>query len=464
MTFMGTGEEWKDMDESAGTGWKSGAHDQAVAAAKLSIEKIRKTDVELRLLKPDGAPIANMPVEIEQTRGTFEFGDQTWELDRLYRFGQGQHDRAKYWKQKFADALTAANCLCYWTERDRNDGPKTEEFQGDNITQYLFDCIDWANSVGLTAKGHPLFWSIDKCVPGWVKRYDYETQMKFAEVRVRNLVARGRGKVKIWDAVNEPMWEPAFKNLSKRDWPHIDPIPEIADYIEPVLRWCRDEDPDALFLVNDYGMELDPPKGPPKTRDGRAITAMGQRDRFLQLMRELQDRGTPPDGLGMQSHTGGWQNGADQHAMYDQMGSCGIPVHVTEFWANIKHLIDRGMSENDALAAQAEYVGDYMTVAFGHPRVASFFFWGFMGAAVKFHDDHSGHETTPMYDRVRTLVKQTWRTRLTATTSNDGIVRFRGFFGDYSVRYPLSDKTRTGLQFVVRPENDNRIQMRTRLG
>lgn len=452
MTFMGTGEEWKAMDESSTDAWRKDGHDQAVAEAKQSIERIRKTDIELTLARPDGSPLADTPVEIEQVRGDFEFGDQTWELDRMFRFGLGQTDRAFYWKKRFAEALTSANCLCYWTERPRNDGSKIEDVQGRNVTQYFQQCIDFALAHGLTPKGHPLFWSIDKCVPDWVKRYDYATQMKFAEVRVRNLVALGRGKVRIWDAVNEPMWEPAFKNLSQRHWPHIEPINDIADYIEPVLTWCRDEDPDATYLVNDYGMETDPPNGPPRDKDGRPVTAAMQRERFLALMRELQQRGTPPDGLGLQSHTGGWISGATQRAIYDQMGSTGIPVHITEFWANIKHLEAAGIPREQALQQQAEYVADTLTVAFGHPRVASFYFWGFMNS-VQFFGDDSSHELTPMYHRVRQLVKCEWRTRLATRTDGNGTVRFRGFLGDYVVRHPVSGKARTGRHFSARAED-----------
>ena len=47
----------------------------------------------------------------------------------------------------------------------------------------------------MQVKGHPLFWSIPKCVPDWVLKYDYATRMKFAEVRVRNLVAAQRGQI-----------------------------------------------------------------------------------------------------------------------------------------------------------------------------------------------------------------------------------------------------------------------------
>ena len=450
MPLQGTGEEWRAMDDTTGL-YKP--DDARIAAAKQSIEKIRKRDVELRLVGTDGKPLADMPVEIVQTRSSFPWGDQLWGLDRLYRFGQADTDKGKYMKRMHAGLLNAANALCYWTERDKNDGPKSEDIQGDPQYDGFAYCVDWINSEQMIAKGHPLFWSIQKCVPEWVKRYDYDTQMKFAEVRVRNLVARFRGKVKIWDAVNEPMWEPAFKNLPQRNWPHIDPIPEIADYIQQVLTWCRDEDPDATFLVNDYGMEANKGDDKPKIgNDGSQVTAASQRKRYLALMRELQQRGTPPDAIGLQAHTGGWLSHDVQAAVYDEMATAGIPLHITEFWAHTRHLRQKGIPEEQISHVQAEYVTNYMTVAFGHPAIGGFFFWGMMGDAVKW-GEHSSHEPTVLYERMAKLLREEWMTRLTLRTDSQGKVRFRGFLGDYSARYALSPKATRGAKFSVAPED-----------
>lgn len=427
----GTGEEWRAMQHGEDT-WRSDASLAAVARARANIETIRKRDVEIRLCNRRGQPVAHAPVEIEQLRHAFLFGDQLWPLDALYRHGLGQSDRAKYWKHRFAQVLNAATALTYWTERPRNDGSKTEDFQGDPQLDNFAWCVDWANAAGLTVKGHPLFWSIDKCVPHWVKRYDYDTQMKFAEVRVRNLVARFRGKIKLWDAVNEPLWEPAFRNLPKRHWPHLEPIEALAEYIEPVLQWCRQEDPDATFLINDYGLERDPTSGPPVAADGTRVTAALQRQRFLQLARHLLERGTAPDALGMQAHTGGWMDHAQQTAIYDELATAGLPLHVTEFWAHTDHL---ACPPDQARQLQAEYVANYLTTAFGHPAIEAFFFWGFMDAAVHWRDEYSGHDLTPTFDRVRDLLHREWKTHVTLTTDHDGVVRLRAFYGDYTLRH-----------------------------
>ncbi len=428
-------------------------NDQTIATAKANITKLRMRDVELRIATRDGKPLANTPVTVVQTRGAFLWGDQLWGMDRHYRFNEFDTDRGRYKKLRFKNLLNAANALCYWTERPRNDGPKSEDLQGEPQMDGFAACVDWANSEGMTVKGHPLFWSIEKCVPDWVKRYPYETQMKFAEVRVRNLVARFKGKVKLWDAVNEPMWEPAFKNLPNRHWPHLDPISDIADYIEPVLRWCREEDPDAAFIVNDYGMEADPENGAPKSKDGIAATAGLQRKRFLELLKELHRRGTPPSALGLQSHTGGWLDHDTQWAVYDEMSTSGLPVHITEFWADTGWLTKQGKLPADEIEnLAADYVTNYMTCAFGHPAIEAFFFWGMMNSAVKWRE-HSGHDLTVMYHRIHEKLRKEWLTSATLTTDSEGRVKFRGYFGDYSVRYALSSDVTSGQTFTVAAED-----------
>ncbi|HYE05524.1 MAG TPA: endo-1,4-beta-xylanase [Planctomycetota bacterium] len=435
------GEEWKAMDATLRRYDPRDASD-IVARARRGIEAHRKRDVELRVVDGEGRALPHVALAVQQTRHEFPFGDQLWDLDAMVRFGEQDLDRCRAWRRRFADVLTSANALCYWTERPRNDGAKSEDRQGEQRLDGFAWCVDWARSEGLTVKGHPLFWPVPKAVPAWVARYDHATRMTFLEARVRSLVARFKGKVGIWDAVNEQLWEPAFKNLDQREWPHLDPVPDLADSIAPVLRWARDEDPDATFLVNDYGLEADPETGPPRHRDGTPVTARLQRQRMLALVDELAKCGSAPDGIGLQSHTGGWLDHREQSALYDEMASSGLPVHITEFWADTRHL-DGKLPREEIDRLQAEYIANYLTCAFGHVSVDSFFFWGFMGAGVRWHGERSGHDITPTYERVLDLLTRQWRTSVAITTDSDGIARFRGFFGDYAIRFrtPLGPRS-----------------------
>ncbi len=442
------GEEWRGMDRS-GDLYNPSLSEGTLRAAREGIRNHRMGDATLRLVDGGGNPLKGVSVAIEQQRHAFTFGEGLWGLDAMWRDGEWEKERCRAWRQRFLDVFNGATNLCYWTERPRNDASKTEDRQGEQRVENFAATVDWCLANGLTAKGHPLFWSIDKCTPEWVKRYDLETQMKFSEVRVRSLVARFRGRVTVWDAVNEALWEPAPKNLAARHWPHIESTENMAEYIAPVLRWCREEDPEALYLLNDYGVENES-RGHTGS-DGSEVTAASQRARYIALADRLRDMAFPPDALGLQSHTGWLTHHREQTDVYDEYAEAGWPVHITEFWAHLKTLREKhpDVPEKDLHELLAEYVANYLTVAFGHPAVEAFSFWGFMGMAVEWRE-RSGHELRPVFHRIRDLIHREWKTTAEAVSDDEGVVRFRGYYGEYAVRTagpPSAPMARRGKRF-----------------
>lgn len=427
------GEEWKQFDGQAAV-YDPAASSEVLRGAREGIEQHRKGMLEIQLVGRDGNPLVNHAVELEQLGHAFLFGDQLWALDAMVRDGEGQSELARAWKRRFCEVFNAATNLCYWTERPLHDASKTEEHQGEQRVENFAETVDWCLANGLTAKGHPLFWSIEKGIPDWVKRYDLETQMKFTEVRVRNLVARFKGKVKLWDATNEALWEPAPKNLPHREWPHLESIEDIVEYVAPVLRWCREEDPEACFLINDYGAENES-SGKPRTcpKDGSPVTAARQRKRYIELVKALGNAGQLPDAIGLQSHTGWVADHSEQIAVYDEYATSGLPVHITEFWANGNHLRELGVEEPEIEQLQAEYMANYLTCAFGHPGVEAFFFWGFMGSAIQWNS-RSGHALKPAFERIRKLIHEEWKTSWSGRTDREGRIAVPAFYGDYSLR------------------------------
>jgi GH35 family endo-1,4-beta-xylanase len=346
---------------------------------------------------------------------------------------------------------------------------KTEAFQGEYKLDGFADTVDWGNANGLTVKGHPLFWTVPKAVPDWMSKYDYPTQLKFLEVRLRSMVSRFKGKVKLWDAINEMLWEPALKNLADRNWPHLESLDNMAEYISFVLRICREEDPDAKFLLNDYGLEKnhnakaqlaandnDPnaakESGIP-AKDGTIVTARLQRKRYLELVKRLREIGFPPSAIGLQGHSGA-VTPAEQMAFYDEMSQAGLPLHITEFWANPGDFDDtfQKLPAKEQDLKIADYVKQFLTNAFAHPAIESFFFWGFMGMATTWPQNNAPvYEEKPVLQTVKDLIHKEWNTHEILNTDSNGILKFRGYYGDYSLRYglPGSDKKNFGIPFKI---------------
>jgi len=459
------GEEWRALEGGTQL-FDPAANASALDLARKRIAEIRMGNATVFVTDANGRPLAGLPVEVVQTRSAFPWGEQLWQLDRLFRHGLASSDRVRHFTHLFTSALNSANCLTYWTEAPRNDGPKHMEFQGEDRLDGFAAQVNWCLENGLTPKGHPIFWSIDKAYPEWLKRYPLETQWKFIEVRVRNLVARFRGKVKIWDVINEPMWEAAPKNLPNRHWPHIESLDDICEYIIPVLRWAREEDPDALYIVNDYGMELDAEGRKLFTKNGEPVTAESQRKRFIALFKRLREEGACPDGLGMQAHTGSWMSPAQQLAILDAFAEAGVPLHYTEFWADDAHLLRAGVDPEQALELKAEYIVQVMTIAYSHPAVASFFIWGDLVESFGFRKDHnncglpsSSNQPTVVYKRVKKLLTEEWMTRESLVTDESGRVSFRGFFGDYSLRFKHASGMPGGRTFCLDPKTRGEIRI-----
>lgn len=452
-------------ENSAPAFFVAGANKGAPADTLSAIRKYRMRDMEIQLLDRAGKPLKNFPVEVILQNHAFLFGDCNPEMDSMFRRGDALAEKLDVYRKVFSSVLNAVNSTCYWSERPRNNMAKTEAYQGEYKLEGFANTVDWGNANGLTVKGHPLFWTVPKAVPEWLSNYDYPTQLKFLEVRLRSLVGRFRGKVKLWDAVNEMLWEPALKNLPKRDWPYVETLDNMAEYISFVIRICREEDPGALFLLNDYGLEKDHNAKPQllandndpnaaneaglRAKDGTLVNARLQRKRYLELVKRLQDMGYPPSAIGMQGHSGA-VTPVEQMAFYDEMAQAGLPLHVTEFWA---HPADFGGDFQKLPKAEqelkiAEYVKQFLTIAFAHPAIESFFFWGFMGMATEWHEgDAPVYLEKPVLSTIKNLIKNEWHTSEKLTSNGDGVVKFRGFYGDYRLNYSLPGKN-TGLLAV----------------
>jgi GH35 family endo-1,4-beta-xylanase len=452
--------------------------------AKKSIINVRQRDTMIQFLNKTGLPLSNHNIEIEQLDHEFLFGDNNWTMSAMVRNGMGNTDRLKYYRKRFSEILNTLNTTVYWTERPRNDAAKTQDFQGEVQWDDFEESVNWANAHGLTAKGHPMYWTVPKAIPDWLANYPYETHMKFVEVRIRNLAARFKNRVKIWDAVNEMLWEPHPKNLAKREWPYWETSENMVDYIGKVIKWAREEDPNALYTINDYGLSSTT-FGEKIAQNGKMVNAQIQRKRYIELMQRLGDAGVSPNLMGIQCHTG-WLSPVDQMTFYDEMSEAGIPLTVTEFWANTKELKNisqkavegeewrnfagnkkyENLSDAELEEIRDQYILNYLTCAFGHPNIDSFYFWGFVDLAVDFKNEYnSSHEMKPIFHKVNDLINKQWKTRLNLKTDHEGKILFRGFCGNYSAKLKPANGPAIGHRFAIQKNHDvNSVLLKTTIG
>ena len=168
------------------------------------------------------------------------------------------------------------------------------------------------------------------------------------------------------------------------------------------------------------------------------------KDAYEQTIRYLLREGAPLQGIGMQAHVIGiWhkRTPAQLKETLDRFAQFGLPIQITEFDVSGKGW---GETPAEVEAAQADYFRTFLTMSFGHPAVEGFTMWGFWDGkhwlknAPLFNLDWTPKAGYAVY---HDLVLNQWMTRTTGVTDADGIYRFRGFYGDYTVKARAGEAT-----------------------
>jgi endo-1,4-beta-xylanase len=131
---------------------------------------------------------------------------------------------------------------------------------------------------------------------------------------IHTVVGRYKGRVKVWDVVNEALADGNGTNVLRNSlWSEI----IGPDFVAKAFQFAHEADPQAVLRYNDYGLE-----NPAKRR------------RLLSLIRSLQEQKVPVHAIGSQAHV----NVATTFEAMDQslteMATLGLPIHITELDVN----------------------------------------------------------------------------------------------------------------------------------
>lgn len=222
---------------------------------------------------------------------------------------------------------------------------------------YLFQetdiLVEAARKNKMTVHGHALV--MGKANPEWMQDMpDKELKQTMID-HISTIMSRYKGKIAQWDVVNEPMSEDDIdysatqKGIRKQMW--FDALGE--EYIDIAFKAARTADPTAKLYLNDFGLEND-----------------GQRwDAFLSLVKRLQSRGVPIDGVGFEAHV--------YHEPADTIEPAVLKQHIQTLAALG---IDSRISEIDVLGDdpkfQAKQYADVLQVCLSEPTCMSYGVWG----------------------------------------------------------------------------------------
>src|ERR1022692_1174540 len=128
------------------------------------------------------------------------------------------------------------------------------------------------------------------------------------------VVGRYKGKIKVWDVVNEALSDGGTNILRNSPWSQI----IGPDFIAKAFEYAHEADPDAILRYNDYSLE-----NPEK------------RHKLIALIKSLQERHVPVMAIGSQNHVSVSSPSFEaEDQSLTELETLGLPIHITEFDVN----------------------------------------------------------------------------------------------------------------------------------
>lgn len=131
---------------------------------------------------------------------------------------------------------------------------------------------------------------------------------------IATVVGRYKGKVKVWDVVNEAIDDRGTNILRNSLWLQI----IGPNFIAKAFEYAHEADPDAILRYNDYSLE-----NPEK------------RQKLIALIKSLQAQHVPVMAIGSQTHVSVSGPSFDEEdATLTDLAQLGLPIHITELDVN----------------------------------------------------------------------------------------------------------------------------------
>ncbi|MCR5027923.1 MAG: endo-1,4-beta-xylanase [Fibrobacter sp.] len=359
------------------------------------IDSIRKQNLTAEGFTPGDT------VQVSLKRHAFPFGT-------AIAFYGKMNDSLETWYRN-----TANKYFWYAVPENQFKWPEYEPKKGKVRREELKKYLDFVQAYNWGFRAHTLIWGIQK--------YDYDkhfgNQGSCKEIaqkihdRIDRDVKEYKGRITEYDVWNEPIHETYL--FDKCGW----------DLLDSSFVWAHRADPTAKLYVNDYN-----------------VVAMGETERYYELIKGMLDRKVPVMGIGVQCHfNGGKVVPALIKERLDRLAELGLPIKVTEF--------DMGSYDRGFVFSEEERANQYemfLRSTFSHPAVKGILFWGFWDSRhwIPGNGGFIAADGTekPAGKRVYDLWHKVWTTNETLVADEKGAVHFRGYPGLYEL------KTKKGSQ------------------
>jgi endo-1,4-beta-xylanase len=130
---------------------------------------------------------------------------------------------------------------------------------------------------------------------------------------IHTVVGRYKGKIKVWDVVNEAISDGGTNVLRTSLWTEI----VGPDFIAKAFEYAHEADPDAILRYNDYSLENS-----------------AKRRKLITLIKSLQEQKVPVHAIGSQAHLNVSASFESMDQTLTELKTLGLPIHITELDVN----------------------------------------------------------------------------------------------------------------------------------
>ena len=383
--------------------WRSAADD------RIALE--RQSTLTVNVVDTAGHPVDGAAVSLRQTQHSFIFGSAIDGVNNLLS-PTGGPDALKYQSEikRLFNGVTIENSL------------KWPSFLADR--QRGINAANWVTNNGLMLRGHNVVWPSRNNMPSSIwEQYDSINSTQGAtaaanylrttiQARIQDAIGTFANQAREWDVVNEP-----YDNH------------DVMDILgnQTLIDWflqARQVDPDVQRVLNDYDIFA---------RNGNNTAHRASYDGWLTQLKAAN----AIERMGEQSHYS--DSNLTDIAVLAQLfqsyqSQFNLPIAITEFDV-----------ESPSVQLQADYLRDYMTMAFSQGKVDQFVHWGFWSpshwkpSSAMYNADFSIRPNGQAYED---LVFGSWWTD-TRGTSRSGAYTTDVFEGNYVVTVTLGGQTVT---------------------
>lgn len=377
--------------------------------------RLSKTDI--RIIDANGNAVANENVKIKLVNHEFLFG--VGGFDSL-AYVCAEDEKSKAFAsdklKRMEEVFNYTTLPFYWGMYEKNEGQPNKDI--------MMKAVDEMLSRNFTVKGHPLCWHT--VCADWLLKYDDETIFKKQMERIYRDVADYKGKIDIWDAINEVVIMPIFDKYDNAVTRICNKYGQTG-LVKAVFEAAREVNPDARLILNDFNTSYE----------------------YEDLIERCLDAGVDISYIGIQSHQHQGYWGKDKlYDVLERFSRFNLPIHFTENTFVSGDLIpeyiedlndwqvDEWPSTIEGEERQKNQMEEMYRILFADKNVTAITGWDLCdGGWLKAPSGilRIDNSVKPAYEMLKHLIKEEWTTDITVKTNENGALNFEGFRGDYEI-------------------------------